>query len=459
MPLIVKITQAGLSAAIAQAGDGLSLQLTHIALGPDGFEPTGAETALPSIREVEAIAPGSVAGPTEFQVSATFPSFLGSDPYIARSVGFYAGLPSAGGVLFAVASEIGGALTLRQPGGASYTPLFRVQLSGVPEGSVTLNIDPSAADLAALISAHINNPHPHPQYSTPVGQVSDFYWNTAPPGWLEANGQVLLRANYPVLWAHVQAVGAVITDSGWGSNWTFFSAGDGATTFRLPDLRSEYIRAADRGRGVNPGLPLYGWQGDELRSHTHSIGMTGNDVSGPLVADASGTVINTGFVNATGGAETRPRSVGLLRCIFTGRSNSPAAPPLPAPTPPPPGSPPPPPPPPPPPVGSPPPPPAGAPVANFQAFTGSDGAVDFLDTSLNSPTSWAWNFGDGNTSSLQNPRHTYARPVGIGSAAGSANYNVTLTASNVSGSSSLTIAVTASWPDLSPGGALAPEES
>lgn len=46
-------------------------------------------------------------------------------------------------------------------------------------------------------------------------------------------------------------------------------------------------------------------------------------------------------------------------------------------------------------------------------FTVSDtltcsGSVTFTDQSVNNPTSWFWSFGDGNTSSLQNPQHQYA---------------------------------------------------
>jgi PKD repeat protein len=61
--------------------------------------------------------------------------------------------------------------------------------------------------------------------------------------------------------------------------------------------------------------------------------------------------------------------------------------------------------------------------------------VSFSDGSLGQPdppTSWQWNFGDGNFSTLQNPTHTYLTP---------GNYTVRLVASNAGGSSSLTQSV------------------
>ncbi|MBN2466722.1 MAG: PKD domain-containing protein, partial [Deltaproteobacteria bacterium] len=51
--------------------------------------------------------------------------------------------------------------------------------------------------------------------------------------------------------------------------------------------------------------------------------------------------------------------------------------------------------------------------------------VYFVDYSTNSPTSWLWDFGDGGTSSSQNPSHTY-------NSAGT--YTVSLTAANLCGS-------------------------
>ena len=67
------------------------------------------------------------------------------------------------------------------------------------------------------------------------------------------------------------------------------------------------------------------------------------------------------------------------------------------------------------------------PTASFvdSVPTGSFTA-SFTDTSTGNPTSWAWNFGDGATSTVQNPTHTYA-------VAGT--YNVVLVVSNAGGTS------------------------
>ncbi len=55
-------------------------------------------------------------------------------------------------------------------------------------------------------------------------------------------------------------------------------------------------------------------------------------------------------------------------------------------------------------------------------------AVQFTDTSTGSPASWSWNFGDGGTSTLQNPSHTYTT---------AGTYTVSLTARNAAGTSDI----------------------
>jgi Zn-dependent metalloprotease len=70
------------------------------------------------------------------------------------------------------------------------------------------------------------------------------------------------------------------------------------------------------------------------------------------------------------------------------------------------------------------------PVANFTVVPVNEcsGLMSFIDNSIHAPTAWLWNFGDGNTSTLQNPVHEYLN---------NGNYNVTLIASNSFGSDTL----------------------
>lgn len=68
------------------------------------------------------------------------------------------------------------------------------------------------------------------------------------------------------------------------------------------------------------------------------------------------------------------------------------------------------------------------PVADFEASYTSitkGGTIDFTDLSTNDPTSWSWDFGDGGSSTSQNPSHTYSS-VGT--------YTVSLTVTNEHGS-------------------------
>jgi PKD repeat protein/predicted secreted protein len=74
----------------------------------------------------------------------------------------------------------------------------------------------------------------------------------------------------------------------------------------------------------------------------------------------------------------------------------------------------------------------GAPIAHFTDLADTVscfGTVQFTDESVSEPTSWSWNFGDGGTSSLENPSHTYTT---------SGTYTVSLTVFNTSGSNTTT---------------------
>ncbi|KVZ75963.1 phage tail protein [Burkholderia ubonensis] len=110
--------------------------------------------------------------------------------------------------------------------------------------------------------------------TTTIGQIVFEPRTTVRAGFLKANGVLLNRADYPGLWAYAQASGALVSDADWGnSRWGCFSTGDGTTTFRLPEMRGEFIRCWADGRGdTDPQRAIGSWQESANRLHAHGAG-------------------------------------------------------------------------------------------------------------------------------------------------------------------------------------------
>jgi len=150
--------------------------------------------------------------------------------------------------------------------------------------------------------------------ATPAGAVMAFAMNSAPSGWMKADGSAVSRSTYAALFA---AIG------------TTFGAGDGSTTFNLPDLRGEFVRGWDDGAGVDSGRVFGSDQADEFKSHTHDArdgygGSQTNSITnggGNFAGQDSSSVWRSShdytLIRETGGVETRPRNVALLYCIKT----------------------------------------------------------------------------------------------------------------------------------------------
>jgi microcystin-dependent protein len=137
------------------------------------------------------------------------------------------------------------------------------------------------------------------QAINPVGAVIWVATSTAPNGFLKANGAAVSRTTYAALFA---ALG------------TQFGAGDGSSTFNVPDLRGEFIRGWDDSRGVDSGRTFGSFQADEFKSHFHAYAASrgSSDYGGSNAASGSPSA---GTTSPAGGAETRPRNVALLACI------------------------------------------------------------------------------------------------------------------------------------------------
>lgn len=214
------------------------------------------------------------------------------------------------------------------------------------------------AKVNAKMTEHLGVDNPHPQYIdhilfnntlalinkklNPPGKIAYFARCNPPNGWLEANGALLHRSDYPDLWQEAQDSGNLVEETLWlEGNYGSYSTGDGSITFRIPDLRAEFIRGLDNGRGVDLGRVLGSNQEDGYKEHQHESPYPNNpgfyntydfiDVfgSGRTSSEtgqktelfnpnddsiAEGNEVHP-LVSATGGSETRPRNVALLVCI------------------------------------------------------------------------------------------------------------------------------------------------
>lgn len=137
------------------------------------------------------------------------------------------------------------------------------------------------------------------------GTIAWFAASSAPAGFVKANGAALSRTAYAGLFAVIG---------------TTYGAGDGSTTFNVPDLRGEFIRGFDDGRGVDSGRVFATSQGDQNQQHTHDILATGASNTGSTwrvgtVSVSSSTYTHISAAQSSGGTESRPRNIAMLACI------------------------------------------------------------------------------------------------------------------------------------------------
>jgi hypothetical protein len=147
----------------------------------------------------------------------------------------------------------------------------------------------------------------------PVGTVVAFAGGTPPDGWWICDGRPVSRDDYRSLW--------LVIGPSWG-------AGNGNSTFNIPDLRGLFLRGVDHSQwmpdenpprdpdrnsrtnlqGVTLGNAVGSYQADGFKSHTHS------QIGGPttqILANGSNISIphNTESpTGATGGSESRPKN-------------------------------------------------------------------------------------------------------------------------------------------------------
>ncbi|MFJ5365898.1 phage tail protein [Pectobacterium punjabense] len=126
----------------------------------------------------------------------------------------------------------------------------------------------------------------------PVGVPIPYPSATPPTGWIKCNGQSFNKSLYPIL--------ASLYPSG-----------------VLPDLRGEFVRGWDDGRGADTGRALLSWQNFDIQSHKHSGGISRRYEWGGYIDgwgdQGAGGVDNydPSDTGSVGGNETRPRNIAF----------------------------------------------------------------------------------------------------------------------------------------------------
>tara|TARA_Y100000356_G_scaffold102142_1_gene87571 strand:+ start:800 stop:1924 length:1125 start_codon:yes stop_codon:yes gene_type:complete len=173
----------------------------------------------------------------------------------------------------------------------------------------------------------------------PSGSVFCLAVATVPSGYLECDGQEISRTTFAGLFAIIGIT---------------YGAGNGSSTFNVPDLRGEFVRGFDNGRGIDSGRTIGSTQGGAFESHDHDADANANSTvqdpghrhtlrggnddanSGDKLptGDAQNKDLNNNSVrNATtgidvhttvtididheGGSETRPRNIAMMYIIKT----------------------------------------------------------------------------------------------------------------------------------------------
>ena len=137
---------------------------------------------------------------------------------------------------------------------------------------------------------------------TPSGAILQFAGSSAPANWLLCDGSLVSRTTYANLFAAIS---------------TTYGAGDGSTTFKLPDLRGRVPIGAGQGSGLQDrviaatgGAETHTLTTSELAAHDHNVTVTkrvtDDDATGgsPFSMLVASRNVSTSSETAVDGAET-----------------------------------------------------------------------------------------------------------------------------------------------------------
>jgi hypothetical protein len=207
-----------------------------------------------------------------------------------------------------------------------------IQTSHIQDNAITnAKMADDSVNTADIVSQAVTRAKVTPGGFNPVGTVIWYAGSSAPAGYLKANGDSIANGSG--------------TTQGITANFSELYAVVGST---LPDLRGEFIRGWDDGKGTDSGRDIKSTQTDQNKQHNHTASSSSsvtdpghthtwsrqdsqndqgyrpwpasnNDVVEAVVNTGSSTTgisVSTTTTTANqGGTEARPRNVALLACI------------------------------------------------------------------------------------------------------------------------------------------------
>ena len=158
----------------------------------------------------------------------------------------------------------------------------------------------NATDVAAAIEC---------ETILPVGTISYFPDASIPAGWLSANGQAVSRATYAALFAKIG---------------TTYGAGNGTTTFNLPDGRGRTLIGSGQGTGLTNralgatgGAEAHQLTIPEMPAHTHTFGTSGSG-GGGISSGGQSAPQNTSSVGSGNAHNNMQPFMSANMCIYAG---------------------------------------------------------------------------------------------------------------------------------------------
>lgn len=348
------LTNLGAAKLANAAALGTQISLTQMAVGDANGQlptPDPAQTQLINQKRIAPLNRLSIDPKNGNQIVAeqVIPETEGG--FWIREIGLY----DDAGVLIAVANCPETYKPQLQEG-SGRTQTIRMVVVVSSAAAVTLKIDPSVV-LATrqyaddLLSNHLKAANPHPQYA-PLASPIFTGIPTAPDALVGNYGQQIANTKYvhdvvasdvyilpvgaPIAWPLAEPpLGWLICNGATFDKTKYPRLAAAYPAGLVPDLRGEFIRGWDAGRGVDAGRALLSSQSGMLEKHRHIIvantdydglkewdigvihrtdyvqgrGIDASSTGGNLIPTP--TLHSKGRVGNTGGTETRPRNIAF----------------------------------------------------------------------------------------------------------------------------------------------------